>query len=57
MLDKIVWGDIRVIDLAIAVSVLIISVIAAKTLTLYLKRILKEQVTKDHLQLIGKERN
>ena len=54
MLDKIVWGDIRVIDLAIAVSVLIISVIIAKTLSLYLKRILKEQVSKNHLQLIGK---
>lgn len=54
MLNKILWGDVRLIDLISSVAILILTVIAAKALSLYTKRFLKERVNKDHLQLIGK---
>ncbi len=54
MLDKTIWGGIKLSDLAIAVVVLILTMVVAKAFSLYLKRLLKEKVSKDHSQLIGK---
>lgn len=54
MLNKILWGDVRLIDLILSVSILILTLVVAKALSLYIKRFLKERVNKDHLQLIGK---
>lgn len=54
MLDKTVWGNIKLIDLIVAVGVLVLTVIVAKAVSLYARRLLKEKVTKDQSQLIGK---
>ncbi len=54
MFDKTIWGDIKLSDLAIAISVLILTVVLAKALSLYSKRLLKDKVSKDHFQLFGK---
>jgi small-conductance mechanosensitive channel len=54
MLDKIVWGHVRLIDLIFSVSILVLTIVVAKALSLYIKRFLKERVNKDHLQMIGK---
>ncbi|MFC2156268.1 mechanosensitive ion channel family protein [Acidobacteriota bacterium] len=54
MLEKVLWQDILVIDLIVAASVLLLTFIVAKALSIYTKRFLKERVNKDHLQLIGK---
>ena len=54
MLNKTILGSIKLSDLAITVFVLILTMVVAKALSLYSKRLLKEKVSKDHLQLIGK---
>lgn len=54
MLEKTIWGDVRWLDLIAAAAVLILTVLAAKILTLYLRRFFKEKLSKDHLQLVAK---
>jgi small-conductance mechanosensitive channel len=54
MLNKIVWGKITVLHLLIAVGILVVAGLISKIISLYLRRFLKERVTKDHLQLIIK---
>ena len=54
MLDKIVWGNITYSHLLSVVVILLIGSIAAKILSLYIRRFLKKKLTKDHLQLIIK---
>jgi len=53
-LDQIVWGDIKLLDLIIALTVLVLAAIIAKGLALYLKRVLRNKFNKDQLQLSGK---
>jgi len=54
MLDKTVWGNVKFVDLAVAIIVLVLTGVVAKALSLYIRRFLKEKVTKDQSQLIGK---
>ena len=51
---KVVWGEITVLDLMLAAAIFIAAVVIAKGLTLYIKRILRDRVSKDHLGIIGK---
>ena len=54
MLNKIVWGNITFFHLLMAVVILLVAGVIAKVLSLYIRRFLKEKVSKDHLQLIIK---
>ncbi|HUU52602.1 MAG TPA: mechanosensitive ion channel family protein [Candidatus Heimdallarchaeota archaeon] len=54
MLNKIIWGNITFLHLLMAVVILLVAGLIAKILSLYIRRILKEKVSKDHLQLIIK---
>jgi small-conductance mechanosensitive channel len=54
MLEKTLWGNIRLFDVIEAAAILILTVLAAKTLSLYLRRFLKDKLSKDHLQLVTK---
>ena len=54
MLNKIVWGKITFLHLLMAVVILLVAALIAKVLSLYIRRFLKEKVSKDHLQLIIK---
>lgn len=54
ILDRVVWGNVTLLDLIVAVIILIVAVTVAKGLTLYIRRILKDKVSKDHLGIIIK---
>jgi small-conductance mechanosensitive channel len=52
--NKVVYGNVTVWDLIIVAIVLIIGFTVAKTLSVYLRRFLKEKVSKEHLDIILK---
>jgi small-conductance mechanosensitive channel len=49
---KVLYGSVTVLDLMVVVIVLLIAFAIAKGLSVYLKRFLKEKVSKDHLEII-----
>ncbi len=54
ILDIIVYNDVTVYDLLIVLITLSVSILAAKAISINLRRGLKERVSKDHLENINK---
>lgn len=54
MFRKVVYGNVTIFDLLVVMGILVIAVLIAKTITIYLRRALKDKVSKDRLQIIGK---
>lgn len=54
MLNKVIWGNITFFHALVAFVILLIAGLIAKILVLYIRRILKDKVSKDHLQFIVK---
>jgi len=54
ILKKVLYGEVTVFDLIVAVAILLIAISAAKALSIYLRRFLKEKLSKEHLEIIGK---
>jgi len=53
-LNRILYGEVTLLDVITAVMILCIALALAKGIVLYLKRVLKERVKKDHLDIIVK---
>jgi small-conductance mechanosensitive channel len=51
-MKKAIYGSVTVLDLIVVAIVLIIAFTVAKGLSAYLRRFLKEKVSKDHLEII-----
>ncbi|MFC1890507.1 mechanosensitive ion channel family protein [Thermodesulfobacteriota bacterium] len=54
MFDKAIYGSVTIFDAIIAAGVLFVSLIAARMITLYVKRYFREKVDRDHLEIIVK---
>ncbi|MBN1551321.1 mechanosensitive ion channel family protein [bacterium] len=54
MLDQIVYGHVTILDIILSVVILFAGFGIAKLLSIYLRRILKDKVSEDHLQVIIK---
>jgi len=54
MLDKIVYGNVTVLNLIIASAIILAAIFIDKLLTLHLKKSLKNKVNKAHLEIIVK---
>ncbi len=54
MLDKIIYGNVTVLNLIVAITIIITAIIIDKLLTLHLKKSLKEKIDKAHLEVIVK---
>lgn len=54
MLDKTLIGSMTILDVILAVGVLFVSLIAARMITLYVKRYFREKIDRDHLGIIVK---
>jgi len=52
--NKIIYGNVTVLDLLMAFIILVVSIGIAKGLVLYIKRLLKEKVDKGHLEIVAK---
>jgi small-conductance mechanosensitive channel len=52
--EKVLYGGVTVLNLIIGIAILIGFILAARTLSLYLKRLLREKIAKDHLEIIIK---
>lgn len=52
ILRKIVYGSVTVLDLIVVATALIVAIMVAKGLSLYLRRFLKEKISKEHLDII-----
>jgi small-conductance mechanosensitive channel len=53
-LDTVLFGQVTILDLGIATSVLLVGIILGKALQIYLRRTLSERLRRDHVQLISK---
>ncbi len=54
MFDKIIFGSVSVFDIILVTCILFVSLIAARVITLYLKRSFKDKIERDHLEVIVK---
>lgn len=54
MFDKIIFGSVSVFDIFLVTCILFVSLIAARVITLYLKRSFKDKIERDHLEVIVK---
>ena len=52
--NKVIYGNVTVLDLAMALIILVVSIGLAKALALYTRRLLKEKVDKGHLEIVVK---
>ncbi len=52
--DKKIYGDITVLNLAISITIFIIVILITNRIAVYVRRALKEKMSKDHLELIVK---
>ena len=53
-LNRVVFGELTILDLSFAIGVFVGAVILAKTLQIYLRRALRERLRRDHVQIISK---
>lgn len=54
MLKTIVWGNVTLLRLIIALSIFILSIIISKILSLYVRRALKNKTSKDSMEVVVK---
>lgn len=54
MLDKVLYRGVTLFDLMVVAIILIIAIVIAKALSLYLRRFLREKVTRGHLEILVK---
>ena len=54
MLNKVLYRSVTVFDLMVVAIILIIAIVIAKALSLYLRRFLREKVSKGHLEVLVK---
>ena len=52
--NKVIYGNVTVLDLAMALIILIVSIGVAKGIVLYTRRLLKEKVDKGQLEIFAK---
>lgn len=53
-LERVVFGQVTILDLVVAAGILLAGIILAKALQIYLRRSLSERLRRDHVQLISK---
>ena len=53
-LNRILFGDVTILDLVVALGVLVGAIILAKGLQIYLRRSLRDRLRRDHVQIISK---
>ena len=51
-LDRVLYADVTLFHLITAIVILIVSLVVAKVVTIYLRRLLREKLKKDHLETI-----
>lgn len=54
MFETVLYGSVTMFNLITGIAILVLSIILARTLSLSLKRFLKEKVARDQLEIIGK---
>jgi len=52
--NKVIYGDVTTLDLLAVILIFLVAVILSKGFSIYLRRALKEKVSKDRLQIISK---
>ena len=52
--EKVLYGSVTVFNLITGIAILIISILVARTISLSLRRFLKEKVAREHLEIIVK---
>jgi small-conductance mechanosensitive channel len=52
--DKVLYADVTVFKLFTAAVIAVLALLVAKGLTLYMRRVLREKVKKDHLEVIAR---
>jgi len=53
-LNRILYGNVTVFDLIVALSTLVGAIIIAKVLPIYLRRFLKDKISREYVEIIGK---
>jgi small-conductance mechanosensitive channel len=53
-MQRVLYGDVTVLDLVLVAVVVLVSVGAAKTLAIYLRRTLREKMSRGHLEILIK---
>lgn len=54
ILNKVVYGSVTLLNIVIAIVVFLIALFVVKGIAIYLRRYLKERVSKEHLEIIVK---
>lgn len=52
--EKVLYGSVTVFNLIAGIAILILSIVFAKTISLSLKRFLREKIEKEHIEIIAK---
>jgi len=52
--NRVLYSDVTTLDLLSVILIFLVAIILAKVFSIYLRRVLKEKVTKDRLQIISK---
>jgi small-conductance mechanosensitive channel len=53
-LNRVLYGEVTTLDLLSVILIFLVAIILAKVFSIYLRRTLKEKVSKDRLQIISK---
>lgn len=54
MFDKTIIGSVSVIDAIVVAAILLVSLVAIKVITFYMKRYFRDKIDRDHLEVIVK---
>lgn len=54
ILNKVVYANVTVFNLIVALSIVLVSILIAKGLSIYLRRFLKDRIAREHADLINK---
>lgn len=54
ILNKIVYAEVTVFNLIVALSIIFIAILVARGLSIYLRRFLKDRIAKEHADLINR---
>lgn len=52
--DTVVYGEVTVLDLVIGSAIIVVAAVLAKILTIYARKMLREKLSRDHLQVFVK---
>lgn len=54
ILNTVIYGNVRLLDIIVAITILLVALFIAKAISIYLRRFLKEKVSREHQEIIVK---